>query len=477
MDMIVGFSELVLRPALVLVAAGVVVLALRPASAATRHLAWTAGLLAAVLVPIAGTIAPEVLLPASARLTYLVEGGPFAAPTSPLAGDTEFRPAAGTDEAGTELPSLVSSVPWRTIWLAGCIGALGLLGLRLLGLRRIATAALPATPALAARFDAARARLGVDRDVALLLGDEAAMPMTWGVFRPRILLPSGATTWPPDQLEAVLLHELAHVRRHDVGLQRVGELARAVLWFNPLAWIAARRMVVEREHACDDVVLGTGVRGSDYAHQLLAMANSLRSSGAAAGLPMARKSQMTGRLLAILDERRARHGVGGAGPAVALGIGLAAALLVGAVRPVSAGAEPGTAGPSAVVESPESGPRCWHPPGDANSNTNHDPGLITAEVRTTRCFIFLRMAGYAILRPDSAGFSWLEPDGRVSISETEGNRRRELVLRGGPSGEIERTGTENGAALSPAAVDAWLAGNLRPLLRKTQVRLEVGPAP
>lgn len=379
MDTIIGFSELVLRPTLVLVAAGVVVLALRPASAATRHLAWTTGLLAALLVPIAGTIGPDVSVPASDRLTRLVEIGPFAAPTSPLAGDAE------TGRAATDLASLVSSVPWRAIWLAGFVGALGLLGLRLLGLRRIATTASPATPALTDRFDAARARLGVDRAVALIIGDEAAMPMTWGVFRPRILLPSAATTWPPDQLEAVLLHELAHVRRHDVALQRVGELARAVLWFNPLAWLAARRMVVEREHACDDVVLGTGVRGSDYAHQLLAMANALRSSGAASGLPMARRSQMTGRLLAILDERRTRHRVGGAGPAVAVGLGLAAALLVGAVQPVSAGAEPGTVETAAVVEPPETGPRCWHPPGDT---TNHDPGLITAEVRTTRCFIF-----------------------------------------------------------------------------------------
>lgn len=492
MDTIIGFSELVLRPTLVLLAAGGVVLALRPLSAATRHLAWTVGLLAALLVPVAGTIGPDVPVRASERLTRLVEAGPFAAPTSPSAGDAETGraatvsgndtareggDAAGGDAAGTDLASLVSSVPWRAIWLAGFVGALGLLGLRLLGLRRVGTAARPATPALADRFDAARARLGVDRAVALLIGDEAAMPMTWGVVRPRVLLPAAAATWPPDQLEAVLLHELAHVRRHDVALQRVGELARAVFWFNPLAWLAARRMVVEREHACDDVVLGTGVRGSDYAHQLLAMANSLRSSRAAAGLPMARKSQMTGRLLAILDERRTRHQVGGAGPAVALGLGLAAALLVGAVRPVSAGDEPGTVEPAAVVESPETGPRCWHPPGDANSNTNHDPGLITAEVRTTRCFVFLRIAGYAILQPDSAGFSWLEPGGRISISETEGNRGRRLVLRGGPSGEVERTGTENGAALSPAAVDAWLAGNLRPLLRKTRVRLEVGPAP
>jgi len=106
----------------------------------------------------------------------------------------------------------------------------------------------------------------------------------------------------------VLRHELAHVRRYDCLTQLVGQLACALHWFNPLAWLAARELRVERERACDDEVLRAGGKASDYAEYLLRVARSTRIMGAAAlgGLAMARPSQMAGRLLAVLDDRRRR---------------------------------------------------------------------------------------------------------------------------------------------------------------------------
>ena len=86
--------------------------------------------------------------------------------------------------------------------------------------------------------------------------------MSWGTRRPAVLLPQGAERWPTSRLEAVLLHELAHVRRRDCLTQLMAEVAVALHWVNPLAWVAAHRLRVEREHACDDQALGAGARAS-----------------------------------------------------------------------------------------------------------------------------------------------------------------------------------------------------------------------
>ena len=84
------------------------------------------------------------------------------------------------------------------------------------------------------------------------------------------------TVLSPDELGAVLSHELAHVRRHDWCVQIAAEGVRALLWFNPLVWIACRRLRRESEQACDDAVLGNGVPARAYASHLLELARKCR---------------------------------------------------------------------------------------------------------------------------------------------------------------------------------------------------------
>jgi uncharacterized protein (TIGR03435 family) len=117
-------------------------------------------------------------------------------------------------------------------------------------------------------------------------------------------MPAGASSWPSERLRAVLLHELAHVRRHDCLTQLLARVTCSMYWFHPVVWLAARRLRVERERACDDIVLASGVRGSDYAGHLVDIARaavSPRSRFAAGGVAMAHRRRLEERLSFILN--------------------------------------------------------------------------------------------------------------------------------------------------------------------------------
>ena len=127
------------------------------------------------------------------------------------------------------------------------------------------------------------------------------MPMTFGILRPAILLPS-TRQWSEERRRTVILHELAHVRRGDVATQRIARLALILHWWNPLAWAAWRELLKESERAADDLVLSRGERASDYASHLLEVARALQAPPDRGwAVAMARRSQLEGRLTAILD--------------------------------------------------------------------------------------------------------------------------------------------------------------------------------
>jgi beta-lactamase regulating signal transducer with metallopeptidase domain len=116
------------------------------------------------------------------------------------------------------------------------------------------------------------AGLRLRRAVTLLKSHRRQMPMTWGVMRPKLLLPEESEEWPEERRRVVLLHELAHARRWDYATNLLTRLACALWWFNPLVWLAARQMAAERERACDDIVLNHGAKPAAYAEQLLGIA-------------------------------------------------------------------------------------------------------------------------------------------------------------------------------------------------------------
>ncbi len=150
----------------------------------------------------------------------------------------------------------------------------------LAGLWRLARLASSARPVESARWrataEAVAREYGVRRPIRLLVSDRPALLVTWGHRRPIVLVPSSAERWSDDRVRVVLSHEVAHIQRHDWLTSMLGEMLRAVYWFNPLVWIACRRMRLEGERACDDAVLTRGVDGSAYASHLLDVARSFR---------------------------------------------------------------------------------------------------------------------------------------------------------------------------------------------------------
>lgn len=318
------------KASVVLAAAGLAGLALRRAPASARHLVWGLALAGSVVLPGLSVIVPAIDL----ALPTLSPGGKEvvleATPTSvsaPVAEviahrapiSTASTPSVDPGELGPAPPAprapLASSPsrpwPWSTyllvVWALGVVVALAPLPAGALVLRRLARRSRAVDDAgwidLADRL--ART-LGLRRRVELYRSDDAPMPMTWGWRRPLVLLPRDADLWDEGRRGAVLLHELAHVRRGDSLTQALAHVACALHWHNPLAWMAARQMRRERERACDEQVIVRGrLLPSEYAAHLLALARAhrpVRGAGLAA-VAMARQSryQLETRVLAILE--------------------------------------------------------------------------------------------------------------------------------------------------------------------------------
>lgn len=137
----------------------------------------------------------------------------------------------------------------------------------------------------------------------ILVSDEVSAPITCGLWRSRILLPAAARTWSSTRLQAVLSHELAHIRRHDVAAQIGAHLVAALWWFQPLAWLLRRHLRAESELACDAEALRSGLRPSAYAAELLAVARALRRQThliSSCGISMAHGSDLEQRVRLIL---------------------------------------------------------------------------------------------------------------------------------------------------------------------------------
>jgi beta-lactamase regulating signal transducer with metallopeptidase domain len=327
------FAVLAVRAAVILCATFLAALALRRATAAARHRVWTLGVIGVLALPLASVALPEWQVLPSVEAKF------------PVAIGTAFRtrttaaPAPRSVAPENKVPTPAATSPRDTARLAIAMWALvscvlvAHIAIGIARVRRLARRARPGDR----RWNDLLAATEVNvhgRRVRLLVSDDIAMPMTWGSRPALLIVPAEALAWSDERARVVLLHEIAHVLRADWLTHALARLVAAVHWFNPLAWMALHAMTRERERACDDYVLLHGTRASDYAAHLLDIARAGQTGLRHAIAPaMARRSELEGRLLAILTPHRLQPGPL-AGPLMTV-IAVATTTVIAAATPMT----------------------------------------------------------------------------------------------------------------------------------------------
>jgi beta-lactamase regulating signal transducer with metallopeptidase domain len=342
-------AEVSLKSAILLTLCAGATHLLRRCSAAWKHALWAAGIGASLLLILLSGRVPEWhVVPAPAivydmaahtgaiepalRMTSSSEAAPVQQKASRVETQTQIHveaPPAISPIAATVAAPPVPSKPVNVPRILVAVWAIGvcLVSLRYaissLRLRRlVATSREVTDPDWNETVREARKQIEISAPILLMESVKLEVPIVWGGLRPRVIIPVDAGTWSTERRWAVLLHELAHVKRYDAWTQVITQIATALYWFNPLIWYAAAQARSLRERACDDYVLRSGPAPSMYAQELLAIASQIRGrEHYTAALAMARRSQFEGRLLSILDPRMHRRALSRVGLAV---IGLCA---------------------------------------------------------------------------------------------------------------------------------------------------------
>ena len=315
------FFDALLKSFIVLALAGGICTLWRGTSAATRHLIWFLAVASLPCLPLLTSLLPSWEKPLWSVSTGFDSGNQvlLALNFSPGVQFETVAPKTLETPDNANISNVSSgkitthfNTNWLVFgfiaWAAGAALVLIFVTGGQFQLRKLSRMAQPRQNADWARLlNEARETLHLRRSVILLQSADNVMPLTWGWWRPVVLLPADAENWPMERRRIVLLHELAHVKRRDCLTQLAAQIICAFYWFNPLVWLAARQMCVERERACDDLVLNGGCKASDYAGHLVEIAGTFRRVPQAAAIAMARPSGLEQRVAAIVDASRTRR--------------------------------------------------------------------------------------------------------------------------------------------------------------------------
>jgi uncharacterized protein (TIGR03435 family) len=246
----------------------------------------------------------------------------------------------------------VAAMPW--IVIVWCTGA-GLLSLRLIFesvfARRLKSApAWPVPQEWSPRLHQLAARIGVSSHISFRISTRTPVACVIGWLRPVILLPVGMLAGlRADQVEAVLAHEIAHIRRHDYLVNLLQRLAEAVLFYHPAVWWISREIRREREHCCDDIAVAVTGDAILYAEALADLETS-RASLRHAALA-ATDGSLADRLSRLLGISRPHANFTGL---PAFGVVAALILMIGAVLVAQeAGPKPSFEATSITLSPPE----------------------------------------------------------------------------------------------------------------------------
>ena len=261
-------------------------------------------------------------------------------------------PAASLSKSVITLPvswTLYLFVAWAAIALWGLLGV----GRGLWHLRVLRKTCVPVDSTLLdVQLLETLARNQSPRAVALCVSDHVQVPTAIGVLRPAVVLPRWVMQeLPPDELNQILLHELAHLRRWDDWTNLTQKVVRALFFFHPAVWWIEKRVSLEREMACDDAVLAETASPRAYAECLAHLAEKtlIQRSMALAQAALGKIHQTSLRVAQILDGNRPIRSARSWKPAVSLVAAFAMASVVGISKAPRLIAFSDTASPQTAV--------------------------------------------------------------------------------------------------------------------------------
>ena len=304
------FLTLLLKSTLILVLSGLLLLFFRNSSASLRHWIISLSMIGLLVLPFFNQYLPhwEVEMALAEEFSF-IQNETVVAPATKKVTIVENNVPLGitnlnsSPQANISIPSITETIPpntginWVSVLFSVWIGITMLLlaswirgTYQLIKLTR-ASEAFTKTPQ--------HIPLGNTR---VLIHSTVNTPMTWGFLRPVILLPKSAETWSTQTTETVLIHELSHIQRGDYLMHLLSGISVCLYWFHPMIWWMKQRQQLEREKACDEFVLKSGLSQQGYAEQLVLVARQLSNrANNHYALPMAQVSQLKKRILAILD--------------------------------------------------------------------------------------------------------------------------------------------------------------------------------
>src|SRR5215475_8366204 len=252
----------------------------RVKSPALRHQVWLFALIAVVTIPVLSGVVQNLPLPqpSNRALSYAVEL-PRIVVTNDAAPVVQNTSPAASAKPSIKRPIILGIT--FVLWLAGSLIFVMKAAINVVRLRRLRSGASRAS---LAELDCDECDCEVLRagKVSLALSDEVRSPILLGVLRPMIVFPADIASWTsPTERCAMLRHELAHVERRDHYVNLFQTVLGVVFFFHPLARYACRQLTVEREMACDDHVVGSGVEAESYAESIIKAAE--RGIGAPRG--------------------------------------------------------------------------------------------------------------------------------------------------------------------------------------------------
>jgi uncharacterized protein (TIGR03435 family) len=283
----------------------------RTSSANVRYLLACVALAAMMAAPL---VTWELMPASGARpdAAYRIHSGSPAASTTNIATTTTAPLSASVGATVSNVRSQ-QFLPWLVIvWLFGCaVFWMRLVGGWMVAVRMRSVQVRSAPPQWHETLRKLAERIGLSRPVRLLVSALVQVPTVVGWLRPVVLVPVGAFSGlPPEHLEALLLHELAHIRRHDYLVNILQSVAEALLFYHPAVWWVSSHIRAERELCCDDMAVSVSRDALTYA-RALAQLESYRLPGFTAAVA-ANGGTLSGRIARLLGQSQ---------PAVRTGLG------------------------------------------------------------------------------------------------------------------------------------------------------------